>query len=187
MHICFCFRILHFAFLYMCYALCMRACCLIVQCVCALLDRALWFSLYVFCFLLFFCPCIQHFVFLFSTICFCFCILLFCIQHLAFLLLCCTWSVRVTFTCVVLVCSRVLWVRCVFFLLFYFFCFLLFVFCSCIQYLHFVFLYFALLYLLPRWLCVVSVLCVVARDCIDAGIFCCAAQNVYLPRIIASG
>ena len=72
-------------------------------------------------------------------------------------------------------------------MLFYFFCFLLFVFCSCIQYLHFVFLYFALLYLLPRWLCVVSVLCVVARDCIDAGIFCCEAQNVYLPRIIASG
>ena len=39
-------------------------------------------------------------------------------------------------------------------------------FCSCIQYLHFVFLYFALLYLLPRWLCVVSVLSVVARDCV---------------------
>ena len=33
MHICFCFHILHFAFLYMCYALCMRACCLIVRCV----------------------------------------------------------------------------------------------------------------------------------------------------------
>ena len=31
----------HFAFLYMCHALCMRACCLIVRCVCVLLDRAL--------------------------------------------------------------------------------------------------------------------------------------------------
>ena len=31
----------HFAFWYICYALCMRACCLIVRCVCVLLDRAL--------------------------------------------------------------------------------------------------------------------------------------------------
>ena len=161
MHICFCFRILHFAFLYMCYALCMRACCLIVRCVCVLLDRALWFSLYVFCFLLFFCPCIQHFVFLFSTICFCFCILLFCIQHLAFLLLCCTWSVRVTFTCVVLACSWVLWVRCVFLLLFYFFLFST----ICFLFLHSVFAFCIFVFCIVVFIATLFVCCECAVRC----------------------
>ena len=123
--ICFCFRILHFCIRAMRCA-CVRvtwscvvfACCLIVRC-----D-----FLYVFCFLLFFCPCIQHFVFLFSSICFCFCILLFCIRHLAFLLLSCTWPVRVTFTCVVLRVPG--YCECVVFSSYYFifFCFLLIVF-----------------------------------------------------------
>ena len=168
MHICFCFRIMHFAFLYMCYALCMRACCLIVRGVYVLLDRALWFSLHVFCYFFVLAFSIFYFCFLLFVSVFAFCFFAFrCVRA-------CCLIVR----CVCVLLDRVLWfslhVFCYFFVLafsIFYFCFLLFVSVFAFCFFAFSILHFCFYVVRGPCASLLRVLCLRVAGCCECVVF----------------